>query len=220
MTSGLATRTADRLRPLAASGFVPNLQLDQAEVAARNAVTAVHQASELQAAAYELIDTEAAAEAVVRARAAALGIARRGLADTTVRAVHDGLVVGLAVSSGEFVLPGQALFTLINTEQWYAVANFRETDLDEMARGDCATVYSMAARSEPMKGAIEGIGWGVFDTERINIPRSEPYVERSLNWVRVAQRFPVRIRLQHPPRDAVRVGASAIVEVKHGVECR
>jgi multidrug efflux system membrane fusion protein len=219
-TSGLATRTADRLRPLAAAGFVPNLQLDQADVAARNAVTAVHQANEVQAAAYELIDTEAAAEAIVRARESALGIARRGLADTTVRAAHDGLVVGLTASSGEFVLPGQSLFTLINTEEWLAVANFREGDLEQIAPGDCVTVYSMADRSKAIRGIVDSIGWGVFDIERVNIPRAEPYVERSLNWVRVAQRFPVRIRLENPPQRAARVGATAIVEVKHGAECR
>jgi multidrug efflux system membrane fusion protein len=77
----------------------------------------------------------------------------------------------------------------------------------------------MAARSEPMKGIIDSIGWGVFDTERVNLPRSAPYVERSLNWVRVAQRFPVRVRLEQPPDWAARLGASAVVEVRHGARC-
>ena len=52
------------------------------------------------------------------------------------------------------------------------------------------------------------------------MPRSVPYVERSLNWVRVAQRFPVRIRLEDPPPDLTRLGASAVVEIKHGAACR
>lgn len=218
-TSALASRTAARLRPLAAAGYVPSLQLDQAEVAARTSATTARQARELQSAAYQAIDTEAAAEATVAARQAALALARRNLADTTVRASHDGLVVGLVATSGEFALPGQALFTLIATDDWYAVANFRETELDSIAPGDCATVYSMAARSEPIKGVVDSIGWGVLDTERLNLPRSAPYVERSLNWVRVAQRFPVRIRLEQPPERAARLGASAVVEVKHGARC-
>jgi len=46
-----------------------------------------------------------------------------------------------------------------------------------------------------------------------------PYVERSLNWVRVAQRFPVRVRLDNPPENLMRLGASAVVEVKHGSAC-
>ena len=89
-----------------------------------------------------------------------------------------------------------------------------------IAVGDCATVYSMIDRSQPIKGIVQGIGAGVLDEDRINLPKSVPYVERSLNWVRVAQRFPVRIRLEHPPRQLTRLGASAVVQVKHGAACR
>jgi len=60
----------------------------------------------------------------------------------------------------------------------------------------------------------------VLDEDLIHLPRSVPYVERSLNWVRVAQRFPVRVRLEAPPPDLMRLGASAIVEVKRGAACR
>jgi multidrug efflux system membrane fusion protein len=124
------------------------------------------------------------------------------------------------VLSGEVVIPSQSLFTLIDTETWYAVANFRETELREIAIGDCVTAYSMIDRRRPIKGRVESIGWGVLDPGRINLPRSVPYVERSLNWVRVAQRFPVRVRLEQPPQDLMRLGASAVVEVKHGAACR
>jgi membrane fusion protein, multidrug efflux system len=215
----LAVRTAARLRPLAASGFVPKQQFDQAEVAERDTATRLDQAEERHAAAERAIDTEAAAEATVQARRAALAIAQRHLDDTTVRAPHDGLVVGLTISTGEIAAPGQSLFTLINTEEWFAVANFRETDLAAMTAGDCATVFSMVDRHRPIRGVIDGIGWGVRDQDRINLPRSVPYVERSLNWVRVAQRFPVRIRLEEPPQQLMRLGASAVVEVNHGAEC-
>ncbi len=160
-----------------------------------------------------------AGESAVAAREAALALARRNLEDTTVRAAHDGFVVGLTVSPGEFILPGQALFTLINTEEWFAVANLRETELQAVRAGDCATVYSMIDRHVPIHGSIEGIGWGVADQDRINLPRSVPYVERSLNWVRVAQRFPVRIRLESPPQPLMRLGASAVVEIRHGSKC-
>jgi membrane fusion protein, multidrug efflux system len=216
----LAARTLERLRPLAASGYVPQQQLDQAQVTEKDTATALIQAQEQEAAAYRAIDTEAAAEATVRARRAALAIAQRALDDTTVRATHNGLVVSLTVSTGEMVIPAQSLFTLINTDEWFAVANFRETDLYAIAIGDCATVFSMIDRGVPIKGVVQGIGWGVVDQDRINIPRSVPYVERSLNWVRVAQRFPVRIRLENPPQQLMRLGASAVVEIKHGAACR
>ncbi len=215
----LATRTAERLRPLTTKGYVPSQQLDQADVNAHDAATRLTQARAQQAATLEAIDTVEAGEAAVAAREAALALAKRNLEDTTVVAAHDGLVVGLTVSTGEFVLPGQTLFTLINTEDWFAVANLRETDLQAVQTGDCATVYSMIDRHIPIKGSVEGIGWGVADQDRIYLPRSVPYVERSLNWVRVAQRFPVRIRLAGAPRLLMRLGASAVVEIKHGSEC-
>ena len=216
----LATRTVERLRPLAAKGYVPIQQLDQAQTTQRDATTSLQQAREQQAAAVRAIDTDAAAIATVQARQAELAIAERHLQDTTVRATHAGRVVGLSVLSGEMVVPGQSLFTLVNDEEWFAVANFRETDLHAIAVGDCATVYSMIDRGEAMKGIVQGLGLGVLDTERVNLPRSVPYVERSLNWVIVAQRFPVRIRLVDPPQTLVRLGATAVVEMKHGPSCR
>ena len=216
----LAQRTTQRLRPLAAKGYVPGQQLDQAQVAQHDAETSFQQAREQEAAAARAVDTDAGAVANVLARKAALAIARRGLENTTVRAFHAGRVVGLTVSSGEIVAPSQTLFTLVNTEEWFAVANFRETDLSAIAIGDCVTVYSMIDRQKPLKGVVQGIGSGVLDTERVSLPRSLPYVERSLNWVRVAQRFPVRIRLENPPEPLMRLGASAVVQVKHGQACR
>jgi multidrug efflux system membrane fusion protein len=78
----------------------------------------------------------------------------------------------------------------------------------------------MIDRRQSIRGEVESIGWGVLDEERVNLPRALPLVERSMNWVRVAQRFPVRIRLIDPPQDLMRVGASAVVEIGHGPSCR
>ena len=78
----------------------------------------------------------------------------------------------------------------------------------------------MIDRSRPLSGKVVGIGAGIADTDRVNLPRSLPLVQRSVNWVRVAQRFPVRVKLDEPDGKLVRVGASAIVEVRHGSACR
>jgi multidrug efflux system membrane fusion protein len=215
----LATRTVERLRPLAANGYVPTQQLDQAETTQRDAITSLQQARVQEAASVEAIDTDDAAVATVQAREAELAIAERNLQDTTVRATHAGQVVGLSVLSGEMVAPGQSLFTLVNNEEWFAVGNFRETDLHAITIGDCATVYSMIDRTVAIKGVVQGLGAGVLDTDLVNLPRSVPYDERSLNWVIVAQRFPVRIRLVDPPQTLVRLGATAVVEMKHGTRC-
>jgi membrane fusion protein, multidrug efflux system len=215
----LATRNVERLKPLASNGYATSQQLDQANVSVHEAGTQLSQARVQELAALESVDTLKAAESAVAARAAALELARRNLRDTTVRAPHEGLVVGLTVSSGEFVAPGQALFTLLNSEEWYAIANFRETALRAVRPGDCATVHSMLDRGLAVRGVVQGIGWGVTNQDLVNLPRSAPYVEPTLNWVQVEQRFPVRIRLENPPQRVMRLGASAVVEIKHGSQC-
>jgi membrane fusion protein, multidrug efflux system len=216
----LSERTRERLDPLAAKGYVPQQQFDQAKLAAQDATTSLAQAEKQQHATEGAIDTEDAALASVRAAASAVANSRRALSDTEVRAPHDGRIVGLHISTGEVVAPSQSLFTMINTEEWFASANFRETDLERIRAGECVTVYSMIDRRQPIKGIVDSIGYGVLDEGKIDIPRAAPYVEPSLNWVRVAQRFPVRIRLENPSEHLVRLGASAIVEVAHGTACR
>jgi len=216
---GLAARTVKRLAPLATQGYVPTQQYDQAQVTLRDAEVSLKQAQQQQAAA-KAIGDEAEAQAAVQAREAALARARHALNDTVVRAPHEGYVTGLSVLTGETVAPSQSLFTLVAADEWFAVANFRETDLARIAEGDCATVYSMIDRTQAMQGNVVGIGAGVLDGERINIPHALPLVQRSVNWVRVAQRFPVRVQLEAPPAALVRMGASAVVEVRHGAACR
>jgi multidrug efflux system membrane fusion protein len=216
----LTQRTEKRLEPLSAKGYVPRQQLDQATVARQDAETTLQQALEGAHAGKVAVDSIADARATVKGASAALANARKALLDTQVFAPHDGRVTGLTVSTGEVVLPSQSLFTLIDTEKWFASANFRETDLSRIKPGYCVTVYSMIDRRRPVKGVVDGIGFGIVDDDRINIPRAVPYVQPSLNWVRVAHRFPVRIRLTNPPQDLVRVGASANVEVAHGAACR
>lgn len=215
----LAARTVDRLWPLAAQGYVPRIQLDQAETALRDANISLKQAREQAMGAAGAVDSPAGAAASVQAREAALTIARKALADTQVHAPHNGRVVGLNVTTGELVAPSQALFTLIDTSHWHAVANFRETVLPNIRIGDCATVYSLIDRKTPLRGHVDGIGAGVLDASKIDLPRSMPYVEKALNWVRVEQRFPVRILLDSPPPGLMRVGASAVVEIRHGAAC-
>jgi multidrug efflux system membrane fusion protein len=216
----LASRTVQRLTPLVAKGYVPVQQLDQAQVAQRDAALSLKQAQEQKQATARTIGDEADAIAVVHAREAALALAQRSLDDTIVRAPQNGFVTGLSVLAGETIAPHQSIFTLVHADEWFAVANFREGALARIQPGDCATVYSMIDRSEAIHGKVIGIGAGVSDSDRINLPRTLPIVQQSVNWVRVAQRFPVRVRLDEPAARLVRIGASAIVEVRHGAACR
>lgn len=216
----LARRTVTRLRPLAEMSYVPRLQLDQAETAERDAATSLRQARTQRQGATAAIDDRSASAATIQAREAALAIAEHALANTVVRAPHAGRVVGLTVLSGEMVAPAQSLFTLVNADEWFAVGNFRETELARIAPGDCVTVFAMTDRRQAIRGEVTGIGAGVLDTDRINLPHALPYVQRSLNWVRVAQRFPVRVRLVAPPATLMRLGASAVIQVRSGSACK
>jgi multidrug efflux system membrane fusion protein len=129
-----------------------------------------------------------------------------------VRAPCDGRITALDIAAGEFAATGHPLFTIIDTEHWYAIGNFRETDLAGMEPGQRATVYVMAQRSRPLRGQVDSLGWGVASDVSATIG-GLPHVERTLNWVRIAARFPVRILLDAPPDDLMRFGATAVVVI-------
>jgi membrane fusion protein, multidrug efflux system len=139
-------------------------------------------------------------------------LAERDLRNTTVTSPFDGKVIGLTIRSGEYAVAGHPLFTLIDTSHWYVVADFRETELGGMKEGTPAMVYVMAHPGQPIQGHVDSIGWGVLpdDAKLVN---GIPMIPKTLNWVRLAQRFPVRILLDHPPEDLMRLGASAVAVV-------
>ncbi len=215
----LATHTLTRREALRPKGYVSAQQVDDAFTAKRDAEVSLAQALKQQEAAEVLVTDAAAAAALVEAEKAALAIAQQALADTVVRAPFAGKVAGLKVSTGEYVIPGQSVFTLIDTANWYASATFLETVLPEISIGDCATVYALADRKLAIKGRVEGSGWGVLSEDVLSLPRSLPLVPKNLDWVRIAQRFPVRIHLVDPPEDLMRVGASATAIVHHDTDC-
>ena len=151
-------------------------------------------------------------EAELEGARATLALAERDLNKTVVRAPCDGRITALDIAAGEFAATGHPLFTIIDTEHWYAIGNFRETDLAGMAPGQRATVYVMAQPSRALRGQVDSLGWGVASDVSATIG-GLPHVERTLNWVRIAARFPVRILLDAPPDDLMRFGATAVVVI-------
>ena len=217
---GISVRTEERLRPLTEKGYASVQQLDDAHVTQLNASISLKQAREQELAALKAIGNADSASAALNAAEAALANAQRALEDTTVYALHNGRVTGLNAATGDIVVPAQSIFTLVDTDTWFAVATIRETEMHRLKPGECATVYSMIDRGHPMKGVLDSTGWGVLSEDSINLPRSVPYVAQSLNWVRVAQRFPVRFRIESPVQDLLRLGGSAVVELRSGAACR
>jgi membrane fusion protein, multidrug efflux system len=130
-------------------------------------------------------------------------------------APFPGRVVNLNISMGAYASAGIPVFSLLDTRKWYVMANFREGQIPYMAPGSEAIVYLTSAPNRRFRGKVEGIGWAVQPAGEINLPfGSVPDVKRELNWVRVAQRFPVRIEVEDPDPDLFRMGASAVAIMK------
>ncbi len=209
----LAQDTLGRLLPLLGKGYVTAQQVDEARTQAQTAQTAVTAAIQQARQARQAVGDTASLQAQLAGAEAAVALAERDLRNATLRAPFDGLVVGLDIAAGAYAAAGHPLFTLIDTRDWYAVSNFRETELSHIAIGDPATVWPMADADHPLRGHVESIGWGVRPEDGGG--PALPAVGRTLSWVVVAQRFPVRIRLDDPPAEAMRIGATVSVLVRH-----
>jgi multidrug efflux system membrane fusion protein len=146
---------------------------------------------------------------------AAVDLAALDLSYCKVIALFPGRVISLNISVGAYAHAGMAVFSLLDTRKWYVMANFREAELRYMAPGSEAIVYLTSASDRRFAGKIQGIGWAVVPEGETDLPfGGVPYVKRELNWVRVAQRFPVRIEVENPDPDLFRMGASAVAILK------
>ncbi|OIN98299.1 MAG: multidrug transporter subunit MdtN [Desulfovibrionaceae bacterium CG1_02_65_16] len=212
---GLAASTLARLEPLLQKGFVTALQVDQARTARDSAKITLEQAIQQAAAARQAVQSVRPLREQLEASRASEALAARDLEKSVVRAPFGGKVIGLNIAVGEYAVSGHPLFTLIDTSRWYAVANFRETEVARMSAGTPATVYLMSQPRNALHGQVESIGWGVTPDDA-SLVNGMPRVAKTLDWVRLAQRFPVRILLDAPPQNAMRIGASAVVVVRHG----
>jgi multidrug efflux system membrane fusion protein len=126
-------------------------------------------------------------------------------------APFSGRVINLNISAGAHVTTGVPVFSLLDTNNWYVIANFREAEIRHMAVGSEAIVYLSSAPNQRFRGKVQGIGWAVKPEGEIDLPPAGvPYVKRELNWVRVAQRFPVRIEVENADPNLFRMGASAV----------
>lgn len=151
-----------------------------------------------------------------QAREAAVKDAEYNLERCNVYAPFDARVTNLNISEGAYAHVGQQAFTLIDARTWWVIANFRETDLRNIQIGTPVDVYLMSRPDRTFQGVVESIGFGVTPDESLigKISQGLPDVQRSLDWVHLATRFPVRIRIDHPSPDYFRIGASAMAVVR------
>jgi membrane fusion protein, multidrug efflux system len=237
-----------RLEPLLDQQFVTVDQVEQARTLLETRTRAVEQAtaqvtlseahvrttrSHYQQSGAEVEQSEAQHEQAVNGvetlapltnqreeRAAAIRTAQYNLNNCRVYAPFDGYITNLTTSVGEYVHTGVQVFTMIDSRVWWVVANFRETQLTQVALGSPADLFLMSHENVPLRGVVESIGHGVTPDPGVAgvISPGLPAIERSLNWVHLAARYPVRIRIESPPSSLLRIGenAVAVVHPAHG----
>jgi multidrug efflux system membrane fusion protein len=150
------------------------------------------------------------------ARISAIETARYNLNNCRVYAPFAARVTNLTISEGAYAHVGQQVFTLIDARTWWAVANFREGQLEHISPGVKADVYIMSKPNVRFSGVVDGVGFGVTPDADV-VGRFEPGlpdVQRTLNWVHLASRYPVRVRVENPPPELFRVSESAVVVIR------
>ena len=150
------------------------------------------------------------------AREAAVKNARYNLDNSRVYAPFDARVTNLTISEGAYAHVGQQVFTLIDARTWWAVANFREGQLQHITPGMRADVYVLSKPNVRFSGVVDSIGFGVTpDPDLVGrLAPDLPDVQRTLNWVHLASRYPVRVRVENPPPELFRISASAVVIIR------
>jgi len=208
----LAKATLARLEPLLAKGYVTAQEVDAARTVVRDATVSLDQARSLSGGTAAFVGTLDTRRAQVDAARAAVALAERNLRHTSIFAPRAGVLAGMTMVAGDFVVTATPLFTLIDDSQWRVSALFRETELPQIAVGDAVRVFLLAAPQTEIRGRVTAIGWGVQTADELNL-LGLPLVASKLDWVRAARRFPVEIELEDPPPGLARLGASASVRI-------
>jgi multidrug resistance efflux pump len=220
--SALAARSAEeayavdylrRVEPLLGRGYVTADKVEEARTRLRAATAGRESAAKERARAEKLLAQFGPLNARMEAAKASLRSAELDVGYCSVRAPFDGYVTNLNIAVGRYARQGEQVFALVDNRAWYVLANFRETYLGVIEPGLEADVYLLSYPNRRFHGVVQGIGWAVHPMDGASVDGLAS-VERTLDWVRLAQRFPVRIRLEPPdPARPYRMGTTAVVTI-------
>jgi multidrug resistance efflux pump len=143
---------------------------------------------------------------------AQLAEARLNLDWTRIYSPANGYVTNVQLREGSYVHIGHPVLTCIDGEQWWVVANYRENSLENVRPGQRVGLTFNTYPGRIFPGVVESVGWGV-DQGQSAPSGNLPAVSEPKNWIRLAQRFEVRVIPQLPPGHPLRVGATATVAV-------
>ena len=158
------------------------------------------------------------AKANLAAAKANLLTAQLRLSYTKIYATVNGEVTNLDVSEGAYASTGEQIMALVDRDSYWIAAYFKETQLRHISTGDTAIISLMGNEDQPFTGRVRSVGWGIFVTDGSAGQGTAllPSVSPTIDWVRLPQRFPVRIQVANSGRTELRMGQTASVTISHG----
>ncbi|WED42029.1 HlyD family secretion protein [Legionella cardiaca] len=131
--------------------------------------------------------------------------------NTTVFAPADGYITNFNLRRGQYIRIGDGLFALVETKQWWVVTRYRETAIRLIKPGDKVKIKLDMYPGKVFYGHVNSIGWGINRVQSGAVaPSTLAYLEATEDWIKIAQRFPVRIYFDEvTPEYPLRIGASA-----------
>lgn len=222
-----ATLAGARANELQAQAAIDQAKatLEEARAGLASAEAGIDEAdAQLASARADLVQAQAnlgvPGEENVQVRAAKVSLARAelDLERTWVRAPTDGYVTNLSVDVGDYASPGTPLLAFVDSTTFHVQGFFRETQLRHIQPGDRAVITLMSHRDQPIEGVVESIGWAINPPDIATTEGTSglvPQVQPSFDWIRLAQRVPVRVKLGKIPEGVQLVsGITASVVVK------
>jgi RND family efflux transporter MFP subunit len=153
------------------------------------------------------------AQAEFDAANATLEVAKLNLERSTVVAPVNGIVTNFALLPGRYVNAGASVFALIDSDTFRIEGYFEETKLRRIRIGEIAAV-KLIGDPRGLSGHVESIAYGIEDQNRGTSSELLATVNPTFSWVRLAQRIPVRIKLDNVPADLLLVaGRTATVSI-------
>jgi multidrug resistance efflux pump len=154
----------------------------------------------------------------IQAAQVALAQAQLNLSWTKLVAPSDGYVTNLNVEAGDYADAGIPLLAFVDSTTFWVAGYFMETQLRHMKPGDPAVMTLMAYPDQPLRGEVDSFGWAIAPpnvADTLGVRNLVPQVQPTFDWVRLAQRVPVRIKITQVP-DGVEliVGLTASVAIR------
>ena len=155
-----------------------------------------------------------AAKADVEAALAAVENAQLNLEFTTVVSPVDGYLTNVNTSPGTYVAAGEQLLALVDTSTFWVAAYFKETQISHVQPGDRVRITLMGHNGQPFDGEVVSTAWGIFVQDGSTVGNQMlPDVQQTVDWVRLPNRFPVRVHVTGQPPVPLRIGQTASVAV-------